>query len=69
MNYSQLTSWSAVYGCEVARISVVNERNEEVFAMIPNSDGAGFVALRKKAVGKLREAAEMGLTGEIRWRS
>ena len=68
--YSQFTCWSPVYDCEVARISVVNERNEEYYANIPNAAGSGFVALRKKAVAKLNEAIELGIEpGEIRWRS
>lgn len=71
MNHSEFTSWSPTYGCEVARISVVNANNEEYFAIIPTDPPKGrFRDLRNKAVDKLNEAIGLGIEpGEIRWRT
>lgn len=66
--YQELISWSPIFGGDAARISMVNERNEEFFVLLPFTEGRAFTALRKKALDVLSEAIEGGLeAGEYRW--
>ena len=69
MYYSEFTTWSPVFGCDVSRVSMVNEHGEEYFCLLPVSEGRAFVELKKRAVDVLTEAIEAGMeAGEYRWR-
>lgn len=71
MIYSTFTAYSPIFDCETTRLSMVNERGEEFWCMLPNrTEGRAWRALKKEAVEVLTEAIKSGLeAGEIRWRT
>lgn len=68
MTYQQIISWSPVFGGECARVSMVNERNEEFFCLLPFTDDKAYRLTRDKAIRVLSEAIGAGEpAGEYRW--
>lgn len=67
-HYQEHIAWSPVFGGDCARVSMVNERGEEFYCLLPFTEGRAFTTLRNKALDVLTEAIEGDLeSGEYRW--
>jgi hypothetical protein len=65
LRYYEFTTYSPVLDCEVARISLYDERGGEFFMIVPT--GRGYRAARSKALAVMCEAIDDGVDpGEVR---
>lgn len=69
MNFQTYDYWSPILGCEACRVSMVDSRGSEYFAIVPKTDGADWRRRKIDALEALEQAIQLGLPpGEIRWR-